>query len=283
MNKVNKSENNLDSKELSQFFTKKHVAENCFNFMTKKIYSFKNFFYLEPSAGEGAFSEILIKKSLKNYSIDIEPRKSYIKKGDFLNEIFNFKDENIITIGNPPFGKNSSTAIKFFNKAANFSKYICMIFPKTFRKTSIINRLDPKFHLFYELEIKNDSFLFNNKNYSVPCVFQIWKKKKNFRKKIETKNTSTLFKFTSKSEGDIAIRRVGVLAGKIFFNFEKYKSESHYFIKFDDLEIKKRIFEILFSSFSELNSVSKNTAGNPSLSKNELIKIIEKNYNLKNF
>ena len=42
--------------------------------------------------------------------------------------------KNILIVGNPPYGKNCSTAINFFNHAVTISDFIAFIIPKTFRK-----------------------------------------------------------------------------------------------------------------------------------------------------
>lgn len=166
-------------------------------------------------------------------AIDIDSKLNYIHKLNFLNfDINSFKiNKDIVTIGNPPFGKKSGLAIDFFNKASEFSKFICFILPKTFKKDSVINRLNRNMFLIYEHELEKNSFLFNNKNYDVPCVFQIWEKRFEERGLIYKKVLSNLFIFTNKENCDFAIRRIGRLSGKIFKEFSEYKESSHYYIK----------------------------------------------------
>ena len=52
----------------------------------------------------------------KKIGLDIEPKEKYIIKINF----FDYKpeeDKKYLVIGNPPFGKVSSLAVKFFNKS----------------------------------------------------------------------------------------------------------------------------------------------------------------------
>lgn len=77
--------------------------------------------HLEPSAGTGSFYNIMDKN--KKLGLDIEPKTKDIHKIDF----FDYKpekDKKYLVIGNPPFGKISSLAVKFFNKSAEFADCI---------------------------------------------------------------------------------------------------------------------------------------------------------------
>lgn len=262
------------SRKLDQFYTKPEVAK----YFYKKLSSIVNIddsFLLEPSAGEGSFSILFHSNSL---ALDLDPKRDNIKKQDFLefNSSNQIKtDKPIVVIGNPPFGKNASLAVSFFNKSADFSNVIAFIIPKTFKKESVTNRLSLDFHLEYSEDVQKDSFTFNNEDYDVPCVFQIWIRRNTKRKKIIRKKTTNLFNFTTKSDADLAIRRVGGLAGKVFSdNFNKYEPPSHYYLKITS-KPKKELVELLQSKYEKLQDAARNTAGNPSLSKSELIAIIE--------
>ena len=74
---------------------------------------------------------------------------------DQLQHKYTPRYKSCLTIGNPPFGKNSSLAISFFNKAAEFSDIIAFILPQTFSKDSVKNRLNLSFFLIMEV-ILND-------------------------------------------------------------------------------------------------------------------------------
>ena len=105
----------------------------------------------------------------------------------------------------------------------------------------------------------------------MPCVFQIWQKKSEIRKVVKSTIIHPDFIFTTKDNADFAIRRVGGLAGKVIEDFESYSPASHYYIKTIAQANKVK------QKFKEINwdSVKNNTAGNPSISKRELIKLYE--------
>ena len=262
-------------REYDCFFTSQKVAKQCLQTLKsklakKKINELSFDLWVEPSAGDGVFFELLPPNRL---GIDIRKSKnSKIKKADFLTwpiKQLTSKYNNIITIGNPPFGKNSNLAVKFFNRSAQFSNCIAMILPRTFLKSSIQRRLNPYFYCEELFELPKESFLFNNAPYSVPCVFQIWFKKHTKRNIPLGPLTHSDFEFTTRNNADFAVQRVGVAAGKIKHNFDTIADESHYFIK--SLSIGSCVEKILGEI--DWSSVKFNTAGNPSISKRELIKM----------
>ena len=274
----NKIKKETNERKLDQFYTKPEVSKLLYNNAKELIVDFDDYVLIEPSAGNGSFSNLFTQEFI---AIDIDPKCNYIKQENFLtSEIINnflIGEKKYITIGNPPFGKNSSLAIKFFNKSAKFSDYICFILPKTFKKDSIVNKLDLYLHKIYEIELSKDSFTFCGLNYDVPCVFQIWEKRKTMRKQLNKKLTTEYFEFSNENNADFAIRRVGGLAGKLILDFKNYKPASHYYIKVNVNKINiNRLIDIFINNFNQLNNISKNTSGNPSLSKTELITIIEK-------
>ena len=80
-------------------------------------------------------------------------------------------------VGNPPFGRQSSLAIKFIKQSCKFCDTISFILPKSFKKDSLQKHFPINFHLEYEYELPKDSFIVGDKSHDVPCVFQIWIKK----------------------------------------------------------------------------------------------------------
>lgn len=269
----------MNGRKLDQFYTEKEVSIYLMK-KIKEMFELDKFFLLEPSAGNGSFSNLFHKNSI---AFDIDPKINSIIEKDFLKiENQDIKNNNmpIFTIGNPPFGKNSSLAIKFINKSSEFSNYIAFILPRTFKKQSVINKVNENLHLIFEENIKDNAFVFENEIYNVPCVFQIWEKRTTARNKIKDKTKSIFFNFVNEDNADFAIRRVGGLAGKLITNFKSYKPASHYYICVNNQKEKEKIMKIIIDNYEILQSLAKNTAGNPSLSKSEFVKVIdEKIYN----
>lgn len=249
-----------------KFYTKESIVKELLSLINLKEYNY----IIEPSAGNGAFS-----KNIENcIALDIEPEEDRIIKQDFFSFILNKQKETdkILVIGNPPFGQQAKLAIDFFNYAASFCDTIAFILPKSFKKSSIQNRINLNFHLFFEKDLPENSFLLNGEDYSVPCVFQIWKKQSKERKKIKLPTTSFLFDFTIEvDKADFRVQRVGGNAGKAFIDKNGAKSSNYYLInksKYTTEELVETINKIEFSGITD-------TVGPKSLPKGEFILELE--------
>jgi hypothetical protein len=162
-------------KKLDQFYTNPIIAQKCYDSLASvvKKLKIKNHIFLEPSAGSGAFYNIMPKGSI---GVDIDPKCDGVIKADFLK--YDLKtNKNVITLGNPPFGKRSKLAIEFFNKCANSSKIVAFIVPVQFRKWGVQKKLKADFELVYDELLPDNAFIFKGKPYEVRCCFQIWVKK----------------------------------------------------------------------------------------------------------
>ena len=210
---------------------------------------------------------------------DIAPAAENIIEADWLKldkTEFN-QYHNILVCGNPPFGEQSKLAIDFFNEAAKFANTIAFILPLSFKKDSVQNRLSLNFLLVNELILQDCIFYLQNKEeIKVPCVFQVWQKTNTPREKVKLKTTTSLFDFVNKEQADFRIQRVGGNAGKASFDLTKSPS-SNYFIK-NNTSISNKDFVNLINSLS-FPTISF-TVGPKSLSKGELIAIIEENIQL---
>lgn len=254
--------------KLDQFYTKPDIARQCVSFFEKATnidLSKIQVDIIEPSAGSGNFLKFL---PLSTLSYDKEPHHPFIIKQDYLTLD---RQDNAIVIGNPPFGKNSSLAIKFFNHSAKFASHIAFIVPKTFCKSSVQDRLNFQFHLLDSLDIDEDSFLFEEKSYRVPCIFQVWIKKETQRSSHKLPLHHDDFLFCSKEDADFSIQRVGVNAGKIKTDLNHLSSQSHLFIRAKERKDVLSIFKAL-----DFSKVKYNTAGNPSISKREIVDLYTK-------
>lgn len=258
------------AKALDQFYTSPEFAEKCVgvlkDFINENSIQIENI--VEPSAGAGAFTNAA-KNNFENnvISYDIDPKFEEVIKCDFLEQDISFlKNKNTIVIGNPPFGKNSSLAIKFFNKSAEFAEIIAFVLPKTFKKTSVINKLDKLFHLEREIDVPYNSFLVLGEETDVPCVFQIWRKKKETREKIISDANCEDYTFENREVANWAFQRVGVKAGalKDKEKFADIADASHIFMNFKSND------ESIIFSLIDWAEVKYNTAGNPSISKTEM-------------
>jgi predicted RNA methylase len=252
---------------IDKFYTNVNYANKCI--MTIKTHLEINYqdLIIEPSAGNGSFILGIKELTCNNLFYDIDPENNEILKQDYLLlDLHQFKDKMIHVIGNPPFGRQSSTAIKFIKKSAEFANSISFILPKSFKKESMKSKFPLEFHLIFEEDVPSYSFLVNEKEYDVPCVLQIWKKYDEKRLQ-QIKQVPVGFEFVKIFETpDISFRRVGVYAGKIDIGVNK-SEQSHYFIKFTN---NKSIEENLLN-LKKIKFKDNNTVGPKSISKQELI------------
>ncbi|MBS1994553.1 MAG: hypothetical protein JSS83_28770 [Cyanobacteria bacterium SZAS LIN-3] len=107
--------------------------------------------------------------------------------GDAVHELRSAENtERCLVIGNPPFGRQASLAVRFFNRAAAHSCVQCIAFivPKSFRKESVQNRLSLDFVLQREVEIPEKSFVtVDGRAKAVRCVIQVWRRSERKREK----------------------------------------------------------------------------------------------------
>jgi predicted RNA methylase len=267
LNIVKEQNKGLKRNTIDKFYTKDTVVSLCIDLVKNFIVIENNDLIIEPSAGNGAFIKE-IKTLSDNYKFyDIDPEHEDLIKQDYLileNPVSNNK---IHIIGNPPFGRQSSMAIKFIKKSCEFASTISFILPKSFKKDSLQKHFDKYFHLIHETDLEESSFLVNNEETDVPCIFQIWEKREEPRAEVEILEPIN-FKFVKKEENpDIAFRRVGVNAGTITRDIGDSSIQSNYFIKFtNNLGLNdniKKVKNIIF----DFN----NTVGPKSISKQELI------------
>jgi len=265
-----KQRKGLARNTIDKFYTKPNIAKLCTNALKKHIKINAADLIIEPSAGNGAFIGELKMLTCEHRFYDIEPDHEEIIKQDFLEFDYSRDKETyskIHVIGNPPFGRQSSVAIRFIKKSCEFCDDCSFILPKSFKKNSLKRAFPPNFHLIYEIDLPSNSFLVDGVEHDVPCVFQIWEKKKTTRvqdEKLEPIN----FEFVKKTEKpDISFRRVGVNAGKIDIDVKEKSIESHYFIKFtNDQSVAENIERL-----SVIEYTFDNTVGPKSISKQELI------------
>lgn len=252
------NDNRASDAELDQYYTREDVAAY-FYAIFQEHFDPTRLQMVEPSAGTGSFFKLLPADCL---GYDVEPKYPGIETADFLTVQLQ-SDRPIGIIGNPPFGKNASKAVRFFNHAAPQSSLIAMILPRTFRKGSITNRLDPAFHLVREEKVPDNAFLFRSKPYNVPAIFQIWERRaeKRGRQPVETRHPD--FEFTDPGRADFAVQRVGARAGRVHHDFTASPS-SHYFIRGNVEAIMAQL---------DFASVAADVAGNPSLAKSEIVSL----------
>lgn len=263
------------AKELDQFFTTPEVAKECvkslLNVLPELGYSECSF--LEPSAGGGSFLEAarFFEKDVIGY--DIDPKREDISYADFLNDdLLNLPSrEDLVIIGNPPFGKRSQLAVDFINRGFKYSDTIAFVLPVQFIKYLTQKRIISGARLVYQELLAPQSFTYLDKPYSVRCVFQVWTirdemndlrirqapatKHKDFEMFIYNCVPEALYMFDL--DWDFAVHRQGWVD---FTPIDKTsagnlsKKKQWMFFKSDNPEILQRLKNIDFNKLGEKNT-----------------------------
>ncbi len=251
-----------------QFYTHPSIAKQCIDTVQRIIPTSTSYTWIEPSAGAGSFFHQFPTDVLR-IGLDIEPKGEGILQQDFLTWTPPFDSKtSVVVVGNPPFGRQSSTAKAFLRKSCTFANVIAFILPKSFSKPSMYSVIPKHFHCLIQEDLPENAFVLDGTAYDVPCIFQIWQKKETERPTV-VKQEPKGFTYVRVTEGyHIAFRRVGVYAGKATLcNGSTFSPQSHYFLCLDE-QYRGKQEDIV----RELNAhvFPSNTVGPRSLSKPEV-------------
>ena len=220
-----------------RFFTRPEVAARWAAWVKGQSFYNEVTRVIEPAAGARALSRHF--PSAEEY--DLNPTEPGIVQQDFLASSHGYKAGTLV-IMNPPFGRGSDLAIAFFNKAATIGDHIAGIFPRSFRRGSLQNRLDPSFHLVDEWVLPTGSFFLPDeeggagKRYDVPAVAQIWSRRSERRERVRTAaSRPTGWSFVDPAQADFAFRRKGRQAGEVVVaGAAEQNPNSFFFVAGDD-------------------------------------------------
>ena len=249
-----------------QYYTPRELASELVLKVKALIPDFSSRTVLEPAGGTGAFVDAAkLAGAKKVLSVDIEPKHRAVGKGDYLETEVKLK--NAVTISNPPFGRNNSLSIPFFNRAAEHSEYIAFIVPRSWRKWSVINRLNRNFHLVLDEDLQIDYVddthtLITQKNLLKTC-FQVWQRRDELRELVKIEDRGFVTK-VKPEEADIALTVFGYSCGKVNEEFERKANTTRLFLKLNHPKALKVLKTMDYQRFS------KNTAYTDALSFQEI-------------
>ena len=249
-----------------QFYTPPALAKQLLAEVLERVPDLTSRPFIEPAGGTGSFIKAAKKLGIsKISSFDIEPKHSDVALGNFLETDIAIK--NAVTVSNPPFGRNNSLSIPFFNKAADHSDYICFIVPRSWRKWSVINRLDQRFHLIADIDLQIDyvddsEAEISNKNRLATC-FQIWQKRKTKRPIVKVIDNEFIKK-VNPQEADVSLTIFGYGCGRLKTDFKREPNSTQMFLKLNHPRALEALQSVDFSRFF------KNTAYTEALSLQEI-------------
>lgn len=201
----------------------------------------ENLLWLEPAGGTGAFVEEVKKRGYEFWSCDIEPKHPDVELADFLElDLSRFKDRKVIVFGNPPFGRNNSLSIKFFNHAAEIAEYIAFIVPRSWRKWSVQDRLDMRFSLVFDYDLHRNYVTDEGVEITgngLRTCFQVWKRSATLRTPVEVEDRGFIIK-CSPEEADASITVFGRGCGTVKTDFPRVPNTTQMFVKAEDYVIK---------------------------------------------
>lgn len=251
----NKNSNKLNlDKYYTSYDDMEYVVNKSWDILKENGYEISEF--LEPSAGNGVFSNYLSTSGLEVLAIDIEPDGDDIIKADYLTYDLNYVNGRCV-IGNPPYGNRLNLAINFFKKSIEIADYIVFILP-----ISQLNNTQSfyQFDLLYSEDLGVMTFSNTRK---VHCCLNIYVRPKNGlnKRRLNKLKDITIVRQDSKKykdfEYDIRMCYWGDgTAGKILSENEHYSGE--YKIKINNENIKSEVIEILTNIDwkKELNSTA---------------------------
>ena len=265
--KVRPGNRRITGKE--QFYTPSELALRLVKTVSNLVGGLENKTVIEPAGGTVSF--VKAAKALganKVLSFDIEPKAEGVLLADFLLETRGLaKVTDAITISNPPFGRNNSLSIPFFNKAAQHSQYIAFVVPRSWRKWSVINRLNRNFHLIHDEDLAIDYVdelgeMVWQKARLKTC-FQIWEKRNSLRQIMKVTDFG-LFSKVKPAEADVALTVFGYSCGKVRTSFDRVPNSTVMFLKVHDSRVLPALQKVDFSRFY------RNTAYTEALSLQEI-------------
>jgi predicted RNA methylase len=217
---------------LEQYYTPKHLALELTQALFEKLRNPTTLHFLEPAGGTGSFVDALAQLgATKISSVDTHPKHPTVKQADFLGQQFK---GDLVTISNPPFGRNNALSIPFFNHAASFSSHIAFLVPRSWRKWSVQNRLQQNFHLIHDQDVNliyqdQDGNPLAKAN-ELRTSFQIWEKRKEVRPKVVVPDNGYLLKALP-LEADVAMRVFGYGCGQVLEEFERKPNTTMMFLR----------------------------------------------------
>lgn len=249
-----------------QYYTPPTTASAIVDRLLKQVPFVRDRIWIEPAGGTGTFIEAAQEQGVSRIvSYDIEPHHPKVKRGDFLKQ--KLKISGAVAVGNPPFGRNNALSVPFFNACAKHCDVICFIVPKSWRKWSVINRLDQSFHLIddYDLQINYDGvngFELSEK-FWLNTVVQTWERREMLREKIAVEDRSVVRRATPNS-ADVSLTIFGFGCGTLKTEFPRKPNTTQLFLTLHHPRALEALQAVDYSRFSQ------NTAYTAALSLQEI-------------
>lgn len=232
-----KPKGNPRTTSLEQYYTPRPEAQRLTDIAVQLIPDALSRDWIEPAAGTGSFMRAMRQAGVASLTAyDIEPKAEGIKRCDFLSE--KLQPGDAVCLTNPPFGRNNSLSVPFFNHLANSCEYIGFIVPRSWRKWSVQNRLDSRFHLLHD-EVLSLTYadehgkLLLSKAGQLQTVFQLWERRSSFRP-VRTAEDRGYIRRVTPEEADVALTVFGHSCGRIETDFPSARNATKMYLAVSD-------------------------------------------------
>lgn len=257
-----------------QYYTPKETAQEVFKNLKELVPDLSSRTFIEPAGGTGAFINAAIESGIKEIiSYDIEPHHPKVLAGDFLLQ--NLEAVDAITVTNPPFGRNNSLSVPFFNHAAKNSEYIVFVVPRSWRKWTVQNKLDRRFELLRDDDLDINYVDVNGvhgykKNNLRTCI-QYWRRSPDKLRQIYAVHDMGIVKKCKFDEADVSLTIFGYGCGTVKTDFPKKPNTTQMFLKLNHPKALEALTNVDFSRFFNHTAYT------------EALSIVEINYLLNEF
>jgi predicted RNA methylase len=219
---------------LEQCYTPSGIATELTRYLIEDVGVSTKVPWLEPAAGTGSFVDAMHNAGVKRVvALDIEPKAKSVALGDFLATDLEMRGGVCLT--NPPFGRNHSLSIPFFNHASLYCDTIGFIVPRSWRKWSVVNRLDLNFHKVADFDIDvsyvdEDGALLTDSRI-LNTIFQVWQRRDTERVKMPDPAPKKWVQSVKPDVADASLTIFGRGCGTLKRDFARVPNTTQMFIK----------------------------------------------------
>lgn len=162
-----------------QYFTRPQVAHRCVQELLAAVPVIEQSgtWWVEPSAGDGAFLRVLEGQTRAVWAGDTHPQHPKVSTHDYLADPLPeppLGTSRVVVVGNPPFGRKAGLAVSFINRGLEHGGLAGFIVPLQLRKWSAQKNVNQDARLVLDVRLPDDAFLFLGKPYRLRCCFQVW-------------------------------------------------------------------------------------------------------------
>jgi hypothetical protein len=235
-----------------QYYTPSETALEIFENIKRIVPNLSKHTFLEPAGGTGSFIEAAkLAGMTKVVSYDIEPQHPMVQEGNFLEQKLDLR--GAITVSNPPFGRCNSLSVPFFNQCAEYSDLIVFIVPRSWRKWSVQNKLDRRFHLIQDDDLDINYVDVNGehgykKNNLRTCI-QYWKVSEGELRQLYAVEDQGVIQKCGFEEADVALTIFGYSCGVVKTEFPRKSNTTSMFLKLKHPKSLEALQNVDFSKF----------------------------------